>query len=107
MRSDRRRAALAFVVSAALVAAIPGCAAAPAGSSIVRYERGAAAYRVKAPQATEYALYAGDDPAPRMTVRLETGAMIGFERDAENRLVAVAGDRKVVVPDGSYTWRRL
>lgn len=106
MRRVARSAFLALALALVVVAMTAGCAASPAGRSFVRYERGAAAYRVKAPEAGRYALYAGDESEPRVTAEIEPGEMVGFERDAEGRLVAVAGETKLVLPDGSYTWRR-
>ena len=103
----RKRRWVAGVSAAGLLAAVAlaSCSTFQQGQSIARYERGAAVYSVKAPSTSDYELYESDGREPRLTVRLEEGEAIGFDKGA-NGLMAVAGDQRIPISYGSYTWRR-
>jgi len=105
MRSVRR-VVFAVAVGLAVVAGGVACSTFQKGQSIVRYEHGAAVYSVKAPSTSDYQLYESDGVEPRMTVHVEEGKALGFDRDADGKLLAIAGDQKIPIAEGSYTWRR-
>ena len=106
--SGVRRTILAVVLGLGLaaVAGGAGCSTFQKGQSIVRYEHGAAVYSVKAPSTSDFQLYESDGVEPRMTVHVEEGRPLGFDRDPDGKLLAIAGDQKIPIAEGSYTWRR-
>jgi hypothetical protein len=96
----------AVVLAVAVGLASSSCSTVPKGETIMRYDRGATAYAVKAPSTADYSLYASDSVEPRVTVRVEEGGSLGLEQGDGTGLVAIAGDQRIPVPYGSYTWRR-
>jgi hypothetical protein len=84
----------------ALTLAVVGCGAQP-GKTIVTQGANAEPVMQTAPQTGTYKLYTTMSPNPTTTVRLEAGQPLGFKRDAEGRLVGVAGDTTQVLGKGT------
>jgi hypothetical protein len=83
-----------------------GCAAVQPGDAIVKYEDDSAPIMTKAPSPGTYALFSSADVAPKTSVYLEKGDDLGFRRNSDGRLVAVAGKNEVPIESKSdHYWR--
>ena len=57
-----------------------------------------------APREGMYKLYRHCDGLPLLCIALGRGEPVGFGRDSDDRLVAVAGDYKQAIVEGRYKW---
>jgi hypothetical protein len=84
------------------------------GTLIARYEASEVPEVMKAPRENTYALYAGStaqqgsgDGTLRAQVRVLCGCPIGFEKEENGQLTAVAGQRRIPLPEGLYWWEAV
>lgn len=91
-----------------VLTAISGCVAVRPDDSVAAYRPGNSVTTTTAGFDATYALYAVDHPGatgPLLTVPLSRGNTIGFRREANRSVVAVAGERVIPIPDGACEWR--
>ena len=86
----------------------PGCAAwCVEGDTIVTHRKGDAPEPREAPRDGQYALHNMYwKLRPIRTRPLWRGDPLGFRREGEDKVVAIAGDREYVLNDGNYVWKR-
>src|SRR4051812_8632840 len=60
----------------------------------------------EAPVAGDYDLYTGGQAAPARAAVLFEGEPVGFARDEQGQLLAVAGAERWPIPEGGYRWHR-
>jgi hypothetical protein len=77
-----------------------GCGSQP-GTTIVTQGANAEPVMSNAPQDGEYMLFTSMSPNPTSTVRVKSGAPLGFRRADNGHLVAVAGDQSFDLPAGT------
>jgi hypothetical protein len=85
------------------------------GTLIARYQSSEVAEVKKAPQENTYALYAASaaqqgsngDGRLRAQVRVLCGCPIGFEKERDGQLHAVAGQQRIPLPEGLYWWEAV
>jgi hypothetical protein len=84
-----------------------GCAAFK-GEPVVKYESGMSPILTQAPQGGTYELYDSTDTSPKVSVVLDRGDKVGFERsDQAGEVVAVAQSQRVRLPaNKNYYWKR-
>ena len=106
-RRGMGRAVLCLVVGATAAAA-PGCAAwCVEGDTVMTHRKGDAPEPREAPSDGEYALHNMYwNLRPIRTRNLWRGDPLGFRREGEDKVVAIAGDREYVLNDGNYVWKR-
>ena len=95
-----------------------GCTAAPSchnGTRIVAYTPGAQLGVEPVPYTASYILYqppivpagasSGEGSLERWTLReLKQGGWIGFSREENGQLIAIAGSERIPLADGAYCW---
>jgi hypothetical protein len=91
----------------ALVALVAlGCATFK-GETVVKYESGTSPNMIEAPEGGTYQLFDASDLSPKVTVVLDRGARIGFDRSEAGSITAVAGSQRVrLSADRNYYWKR-
>src|SRR5687768_12665338 len=94
----------AFLVLLAL--GMAGCTIAQRGETVVKHDKGSAPIMGEAVMDGQYALYKALDGTPRVTYNLKQGDKLGFDRNDDGQLIAVAGSNRVPVPNDGYYWRR-
>jgi hypothetical protein len=75
----------------AVVGLILGGCWTPSNSPLVKYERGADVQVTTAPQDADYSLYAAGDATPMVRYTLSKGEKIGFAKNQDGSITAVAG----------------
>ncbi|HSV14988.1 MAG TPA: hypothetical protein VLI90_12080 [Tepidisphaeraceae bacterium] len=102
--SRTKFARLGTVLSLALVAGVPLVATscgAQGGRTIMTQGANAEPIMGTAPEAGTYKLYTAFSPNPTTTVNLKQGDQLGFRRDDNGQLVAVAGDQTQPLAKGT------
>jgi hypothetical protein len=95
MPSKLKLAAVLFAL-----AALTGCGA-QGGKTIYTQGANAAPVMGSAPQAGVYQLYTTLSPNPTTTVRLKEGDPLGFRKNADGLMEAIAGDQVIDLPKGT------
>ena len=95
------------ILALALLSALTGCVAAPPNGPLVEYHAGLTPITrpVKCP--ATYVLTAADQyrgPVPLAEHHVAKGERIGFRREDDGSLVAVAPGYTLPLPPGAYTW---
>jgi hypothetical protein len=108
MSRRRVRGALLCVLVGATTTGSPGCAAwCVEGDTIMTHRKGDAPEPREAPSDGEYALHNMYwNLRPIRSRNLWRGDPLGFRREGEDKVVAIAGDREYVLNDGNYVWKR-
>jgi hypothetical protein len=57
------------------------------------YERGQQTNTIPAPKTADYALYTGGNQTPKVVIKVNKGEKLGFEKAADGKVIAVAGDK--------------
>jgi|SRR5688500_9198319 len=83
-----------------------GCTIAQRGETVVKHDKGSAPILGEATADGQYALYKALDGTPQVVYNLKQGDKLGFDKNEEGQLVAVAGSNRVVVANDGYYWRR-
>src|SRR5688572_13249217 len=73
----------------AMALALAGCG--QKGETYISYEKGQQVNTIPAPKTAEYALYAGENAAPKVVVKLTKGEKLGFENTRDGKVQAIAG----------------
>src|SRR5687767_13233294 len=102
MRCISRMAALVVLLGVGLT----GCTIAQKGETVVKHDKGSAPILGEATLDGQYALYKALDGTPQVVYNLKQGDKLGFDKNEEGQLVAVAGSNRVVVANDGYYWRR-
>lgn len=68
------------------------------------HDAGGPACRKVAPEPGQYNLYEAKNPIPRQCAMLLKGDPIGFERDHDGQLLALAGTDAIPVVEGKCQW---
>ena len=107
LRRGIRRTAR-YALALAVAAASSGCASwFVDGDTVVTHRRGDAPEVGEAPSDGEYSLHNSfGNLRPIRTRSLWRGDPLGFRREDERHVAAVAGDREYVLKDGNYVWKR-
>jgi hypothetical protein len=90
-----------------LVALMAGCGG-QKGESYIMYERGQQANTIPAPKTADYALYSGTNQTPKVVIKVNKGEKLGFEKGADGKVMAVAGEKYSTVIDPKAkesTWK--
>ncbi len=92
------------LLALALVSAVTGCVSAPPDGPFVEYRAGLTPITrpVKCPGT--YALHADGQPAPLLTRDAVEGERIGFKREADSSVTAIAPEQELALPPGEYAW---
>jgi hypothetical protein len=72
------------------------------------YERGQQVNTIPAPKTADYALYTGSKETPKVVIRVNKGEKLGFEKTADGKIQAVAGEKYATVIDPKAkesTWK--
>ena len=101
-----RHAMLLSLGFAALVGA--GCTSTfTKGTPITEYQKGKTPPLQEAPSDGEYVLMSSMmNTTPKATLRLKEGDALGFKPGQTGQIIAVAGTKEIVLPDGNYLWKR-
>jgi hypothetical protein len=101
----RRQVTACFALAAALTG---GCTSGPPcheGRLIAEHHPGGPATTTAAPYRADYALYQEQgDGRPFLWRGLARQESVGFERNADGALLAVAGPDHIPLTEGCYTW---
>ena len=108
-RSIRLLAAALFSIG--LTAAGAGCQSVKTAfsgpSPVVSYHAGSQPVEAKAITQGMYVLYAVGDSMPRVKVNLQQNQDVGFRRNPDGQLFAIAGDQTFPLPDNhDYYWKQ-
>ncbi len=97
-----------WMILAALALLVSGCVQFTKGTPITEYKRGTQPILAEATVDGEYALFKTNigSTTPIGTYALKKGDALGFEKAETGTIIAVAGETKLPVPDGSYVWKR-
>jgi hypothetical protein len=90
----------ATAVAVAIPLAGAGCGAQP-GKTVMTQGGGGEPVMGTAPETGTYSLYTSMSPNPTTTIKLSEGDRLGFQRGADGKLEAVAGNQ--VTPLGKTT----
>ena len=91
---------LAFIIT------LTGCAMVQKGETVVKYDAGQQPIMGQATADGQYSLYRTTDATPMVTYNLKAGDKLGFERNTDAQLSAVAGQNHVPVSNDNYYWKR-
>ncbi len=98
-----------LLISAGLLLAgslAAGCGAMRGGQTIVKYD-GSNPIVTTAPAAGSYALYSTTDYNPKVVEQLSQNDQLGFKKNNQGQLMAVAGSKEIVLEsDKTYYWKR-
>jgi hypothetical protein len=86
---------VAVVVAGLGLVGLTGCGAQP-GKTIVTQGANSAPVMITAPQTGTYQVYTATSPNPTTTVKVREGERLGFQKNADGRWEAVAGDNPPV-----------
>jgi hypothetical protein len=89
-----------ITVAAGVPLAATGCGA-QGGKTIMTQGANAEPIMGTAPDTGEYKLYTAFSPNPTTTVNLKEGDQLGFRRNADGQLEAVAGGQTQALPKGT------
>lgn len=89
-----------------LALGITGCTIAQRGETVVKHDKGSAPILGEATLDGQYALYKALDGTPQVVYNLKQGDKLGFDKNQDGLLIAVAGSNRVVVANDGYYWRR-
>jgi hypothetical protein len=99
----RHRHLIANIVGAFLLSS---CAAVQEGDAVVKYEKNGSARMTKAPSNGTYSLYSSTDLQTKVSHYLDKGQDVGFRKESDGRLVAIAGTADPIpLEEGGYYWR--
>src|SRR5688572_14800465 len=73
---------------------------------VVEYQRRGTPMIMPAPANGSYTLQGSNVAAAKKSFTLKKGDRLGFRADVGTRVVAVAGDEEIPLPDGDYAWVR-
>jgi hypothetical protein len=88
-----------------LLSLLSGCRALVRDAEMVEYRPGAPPTTVVADCDAEYRLFAPEKHETRMPVDVAKGEAVGFRREPDGSLVAVAGKETTPIPEGRYVWQ--
>jgi hypothetical protein len=97
---------LAGIALGLAVMLMTGCAMVQKGETVVKFDRGELPIMGQATTDGQYSLYKQADATPMVTYTLKAGDKLGFERNTDGKLFAVAGQHRQEVMDDSFYWRR-
>ncbi len=96
------------LLALALVSAVTGCVSPPPSGPFVEYRDGLAPTTRKVTCEANYQLVATDAPAPPGPFgehHLRKGERVGFRREIDGSLTAVAPGYTLPLPPGAYSWQ--
>lgn len=102
MRCMSRMAALLVL----LAVGFTGCTIAQRGETVVKHDKGSAPILGEATLDGQYALYKALDGTPQVVYNLKQGDKLGFDKNENGQLIAVAGNNRIAVANDGYYWRR-
>jgi hypothetical protein len=92
------------ITALALVSALTGCVAAPPKGPLVEYRDGITPVTRPVKCEATYALRSADRPDPLTAHHVERGERLGFRREADGSVTAVAPGHLLPLAPGAYTW---
>ncbi len=91
----------------AMILVLAGCAGTPPNGPLVEYRNGQTATTRRVKCEADYTLVARDAsaaPGPFGNHHIRKGEVVGFRKEADGSLTAVAPGYTLPLPPGSYTW---
>jgi hypothetical protein len=99
-----RRPLACLALFAALLSGCAGRDYRPGAKPVTAYWPGKGSCNNLAPYPGEYVLLHGAEDEPVVKRELSADAAVGFEVLPDGRLVALAGERVIPLPEGDYRW---
>jgi hypothetical protein len=94
-----------FMLALAFVSALTGCVAAPPNGPLVEYRSGLTPVTRPVKCEANYALFSSTQPSVPLTEHhITEGERVGFCREPDGSVSAVAPGYRLALPPGEYTW---
>ena len=82
-----------------------GCPAVHRGETRIKWTSGQTGpLLLEAHKDGEYALYSFGDAKPKVVLPLQAGDALGFEKSADGKVTAIAGEQRLFFPEDTYYW---
>jgi hypothetical protein len=88
-----------------LVILMAGCSPFVKGTPVNEFRKGGAPIVQPVAEDGNYALYNVFETTPRATFPLRKGQLVGFKASTTGKIIAVAGNEQMELPEASYVWK--